>query len=84
MDLKFCPSCGGDTLLRTSTSTNANGEVTVHLKKNMQWTNRGTKVPSPKLTHNLFSNVDRVVFVTETGRDECYALIICSTADPPR
>lgn len=44
MDLKFCPACGGDTLLRTSTSTSANGEVRIHLKKNMQWTNRGTKV----------------------------------------
>lgn len=44
MDLKFCPACGGNTLLRTSTSTNANGEVRIHLKKNMQWTNRGTKV----------------------------------------
>jgi Nin one binding (NOB1) Zn-ribbon like len=44
MDLKFCPRCGGDTLLRTSISTNADGEVKIHLKKNMQWTNRGTKV----------------------------------------
>ena len=44
MDLKFCPSCGGQTLLRTSTSTNSNGETQLHLKKNMQWTNRGTKV----------------------------------------
>ena len=26
MDMKFCPGCGGDTLLRTSASTNANGE----------------------------------------------------------
>jgi|SRR5579859_2851342 len=48
MTLKFCPSCGGDTLLRTSTSTSANGEVKVHLKKNMQWTNRGTKFSLPK------------------------------------
>jgi hypothetical protein len=47
MALKFCPSCGGNTLLRTSTSTNANGEVQIHLKKNMQWTNRGTKVLPP-------------------------------------
>src|SRR5579862_8453793 len=46
MDLRFRPSCGGDTLLRTSTSTNANGQVQIHLKKNMQWTNRGTKVVS--------------------------------------
>jgi len=44
MHLKFCPACGGETLLRTSTSTSANGEVKIHLKKNMQWTNRGTKV----------------------------------------
>jgi RNA-binding protein NOB1 len=48
MELKFCPFCGGDTLLRASTSTNANGQVQIHLKKNMQWTNRGTKVFPPE------------------------------------
>ena len=62
MDLKFCPSCGGDTLLRTSTSTNGNGEVTVHLKKNMQWTNRGTKVPLPHKTHHHLSDTNGCSF----------------------
>src|SRR5947207_14362209 len=46
MDVKFCPSCGGNTLLRTSISTSGTGEVKIHLKKSMQWTNRGTKVIS--------------------------------------
>jgi len=44
MDLKFCPRCGGNTLLRTSSTTTSNGEVKIHLKKNMEWTNRGTVV----------------------------------------
>jgi len=50
MELKFCPSCGGDTLMRASATTNSNGEFKVHLKKNMQWTNRGTKVTPEKIT----------------------------------
>lgn len=48
MDLKFCPSCGGPTLLRTSVSTTANGEMKVNLKRNMQWKIRGTVYPIPK------------------------------------
>jgi len=44
MEKKFCPSCGNTTLLRTSVSTDANGNVRYHLKKDMQWRVRGTKV----------------------------------------
>lgn len=45
---KFCPSCGGATLLRTSVSTDKNGAMKVHLKKTMQWSNRGTVYSIPK------------------------------------
>ncbi|KAF8580592.1 hypothetical protein K439DRAFT_1415242 [Ramaria rubella] len=54
---KFCPSCGNATLLRTSvtvisssSSPDAEPKLQVHLKKNFQWRNRGTKysIPAPK------------------------------------
>ncbi|KAF8507848.1 Nin one binding Zn-ribbon like-domain-containing protein [Hysterangium stoloniferum] len=52
---KFCPSCGNPTLLRTSVTVTAGtpGEeptLQVHLKKNFQYRNRGTKysIPAPK------------------------------------
>ncbi|KAG8739231.1 Nin1 binding protein [Ceratobasidium sp. 414] len=53
---KFCPSCGNATLLRTSVTTSAPGvdgsepAVQVHLKKNFQYKNRGTRysIPLPK------------------------------------
>jgi RNA-binding protein NOB1 len=35
-------------LTRVSCSTNANGEFQIHLKKNMQWNNRGNKYSVPK------------------------------------
>jgi hypothetical protein len=44
MEKKFCPNCGNATLIRTSTSTDANGNVTYYLKKNFQYNLRGTKV----------------------------------------
>ncbi|CAG8839955.1 5707_t:CDS:2, partial [Gigaspora margarita] len=44
MEKQFCPSCGGATLIRTSTSTDMNGKVTYYLKKNFQYNLRGTKV----------------------------------------
>ncbi|KAB5594161.1 20S-pre-rRNA D-site endonuclease nob1 [Ceratobasidium theobromae] len=46
---KFCPTCGNATLLRTSVTTSAPGAdgsepvVQIHLKKNFQYKNRGTK-----------------------------------------
>ncbi|TIC16857.1 hypothetical protein E3Q15_00984 [Wallemia mellicola] len=54
---KFCPACGNSTLLRTSITTyapkTADGApiVKVHLKKNFQYKNRGTKyaIPSSKV-----------------------------------
>ena len=46
MEKKFCPNCGNATLIRTSASTDANGNVTYYLKKNFQYNLRGTKVYS--------------------------------------
>ncbi|CAG8724438.1 3491_t:CDS:2, partial [Acaulospora colombiana] len=50
MEKQFCPTCGNATLIRTSTSTDANGNVTYYLKKNFQYNLRGTKysIPEPK------------------------------------
>ncbi|KAI7823824.1 Nin one binding Zn-ribbon like-domain-containing protein [Gamsiella multidivaricata] len=50
MEKKFCPSCGNSTLMRTSTSTDQNGNVKYYLKKNMVYNLRGTKysIPAPK------------------------------------
>jgi RNA-binding protein NOB1 len=50
MDKKFCPSCGNNTLLRTSTSTDMQGNVRYYMKKNKQFNLRGTKfsLPNPK------------------------------------
>ncbi|TPX33780.1 hypothetical protein SmJEL517_g03410 [Synchytrium microbalum] len=50
MDKKFCPSCGNATLLRTSIGVDADGNVTVYLKKNFQYNTRGTvySIPQPK------------------------------------
>ncbi|KAF9291069.1 Nin1 binding protein [Linnemannia elongata] len=50
MEKKFCPSCGNATLMRTSTSTDQNGNVKYYLKKNMVYNLRGTKysIPTPK------------------------------------
>ena len=48
---KFCPSCGNPTLLRASVSTDAKGDnMTVHLKSNYQYRNRGTvySLPLPR------------------------------------
>ncbi|RHZ47774.1 hypothetical protein Glove_567g9 [Diversispora epigaea] len=50
MEKQFCPSCGNATLIRTSTSTDENGNVIYYLKKNFQYKLRGTKysIPEPK------------------------------------
>ncbi|KAG0240792.1 Nin1 binding protein [Actinomortierella wolfii] len=50
MERKFCPDCGNATLMRTSTSTDQNGNVKYYLKKNMVYNLRGTKysIPTPK------------------------------------
>lgn len=48
MTKQFCPRCGQSALTRVSCSTNANGEFKLHLKKNMQWNQRGNKYSIPK------------------------------------
>ncbi|KAG4305563.1 hypothetical protein PORY_001119 [Pneumocystis oryctolagi] len=52
---KFCPGCGGNTLLRTSCSTDSNGKFRIYLKRHMQWNNRGTIYPIPKPRHGSAS-----------------------------
>ena len=47
MSAKFCPSCGGATLLRTSVSTDAKGQTKLHLKRNFQYKTRGTVYDIP-------------------------------------
>lgn len=51
MNKQFCPRCGKDTLTRVSCSTDANGQFKLHLKKNMQWNNRGNVYSVPKPVH---------------------------------
>ncbi|KAJ5573842.1 D-site 20S pre-rRNA nuclease [Penicillium hispanicum] len=51
MNKQFCPRCGKDTLTRVSCTTTANGQFTMHLKKNMQWNNRGNRYSVPKPIH---------------------------------
>ena len=48
MTKQFCPRCGKPTLTRVSCSTNAKGEFQIHLKKNMQWNQRGDRFSIPK------------------------------------
>ncbi|EOD51197.1 putative proteasome maturation ans ribosome synthesis protein [Neofusicoccum parvum UCRNP2] len=48
MNKQFCPRCGKPTLTRVTATTDANGEFKLHLKKNMQWNNRGERYSLPK------------------------------------
>lgn len=48
MSKQFCARCGRDTLMRTSCSTDKDGNFKVHLKKNMQWNTRGNVYSIPK------------------------------------
>ncbi|KAF2841250.1 D-site 20S pre-rRNA nuclease [Patellaria atrata CBS 101060] len=48
MNKQFCPRCGKPTLTRVACSTDQNGEFKLHLKKNMQWNNRGNVYSIPK------------------------------------
>lgn len=48
---QFCPSCGQPTLTRTSCSTDAHGNFTVHLKKNFTFNKRGNVFSVPKPAH---------------------------------
>ncbi|GAB7364220.1 hypothetical protein MBLNU230_g4770t1 [Neophaeotheca triangularis] len=51
MSKQFCTKCGKPTLTRVTCSTSANGEFRLHLKKNMQWNNKGEKYSIPKPVH---------------------------------
>ncbi|KAL3422856.1 hypothetical protein PVAG01_04604 [Phlyctema vagabunda] len=51
MAKQFCGRCGKPTLLRTSCSTDKDGNFRVHLKKNMQWNTRGNVYSIPKPVH---------------------------------
>lgn len=51
MDKQFCPKCGQATLTRTSCSTDAAGNMRLHLKKNFQYNKRGNVYSIPKPTH---------------------------------
>jgi RNA-binding protein NOB1 len=50
MDKRFCPKCGGPTLLRTSYSVDTQGRLTLHLRSDFQYRLRGTQysLPMPK------------------------------------
>lgn len=48
MSRQFCKKCGGATMLRVSCSTDKDGKFQVHLKRNMQWNNRGNVFSIPK------------------------------------
>ncbi|CAL3970285.1 hypothetical protein PZA11_006530 [Diplocarpon coronariae] len=48
MTKQFCGKCGKDTLMRTSCTTDKDGKIRVHLKKNMQWNTRGNVYSIPK------------------------------------
>lgn len=49
MSKQFCAKCGQPTLTRISCTTNQQtGEFKLHLKKNMQWNNRGNVYSIPK------------------------------------
>ena len=52
MERQFCPTCGQPTLTRVAcTVDDRTGSLTVHLKKNFQWNNRGNVYSVPKPVH---------------------------------
>ncbi|ROW09256.1 hypothetical protein VPNG_05813 [Cytospora leucostoma] len=55
MDKQFCPKCGQATLTRTSSSTDSNGNMRLHLKKNFQYNKRGNVYSVPKPIHGTAS-----------------------------
>ncbi|KAK5656899.1 hypothetical protein OQA88_4450 [Cercophora sp. LCS_1] len=52
---QFCPRCGQATLTRVSSTTDASGKTTLHLKKNFQYNKRGSVYSIPKPTHGTAS-----------------------------
>lgn len=55
MSKQFCPRCGKPTFTRVTCTTKENGQVIMHLKKNMQWNKRGDVYSIPKPTHGTNS-----------------------------
>ncbi|KAL1991960.1 hypothetical protein VTN49DRAFT_5268 [Thermomyces lanuginosus] len=55
LNRQFCPKCGKDSLTRVTCTTDANGQFKLHLKKNMQWNNRGNRYSIPKPVHGTAS-----------------------------
>lgn len=52
MSRRFCPTCGQQTLIRAAcTVDDRSGQLTVHLKRNFQWNNRGNVYSVPKPVH---------------------------------
>ncbi|KAM3550983.1 hypothetical protein MY1884_007968 [Beauveria asiatica] len=51
MERQFCPSCGQPTLIRTSCSTDEQGNFRLHMKKGFQWNNRGNVYSVPRPVH---------------------------------
>jgi len=52
MSRRFCPTCGQQTLIRAAcTVDDRTGQLTVHLKRNFQWNNRGNVYSVPKPVH---------------------------------
>lgn len=80
MQKQFCPSCGGATLLRAACSTDSSGVFSVHLKRNMQWNNRGNVFSIPKTQHgsasgkgvkrNLILREDQIEYQREIKQNE--------------
>ncbi|PNS21150.1 hypothetical protein CAC42_3488 [Sphaceloma murrayae] len=50
-NLQFCQRCGKPALTRVTCTTSSSGEVKIHLKKNMQWSQRGERYSIPKAVH---------------------------------
>lgn len=50
VNAKFCPNCGGPTLLRTSYSIDSSGNLSLFLKSNFRYRKRGNiySIPTPK------------------------------------
>lgn len=57
---QFCPRCGQPSLTRVACSTNSQGEFHLHLKKNMQWNNRGNRFSVPKPVHGTANGKNHV------------------------
>jgi len=55
MSKQFCPTCGNNTLIKTSCSIDENGVLHYHLKKNFQYRLKGTKVCLLYCVHDCLS-----------------------------